>query len=119
MSTTHRVCVLLLCGLTVISNTGLAQRWTVKRGPTPIPTHPETVISAVNASSITVAVQVVRDADGEVLKKTSSKILLVTPFTEISVNGQRATVAQLRPGMKVSVTMSTDPTKAARIIANG
>ncbi len=43
----------------------------------------------------------------------------MTQFTEINVNGQRATVADLRPGMVVNVTMDTDPTRASRINASG
>lgn len=89
-----------------------------KPRPTPTPTHHVTVISAVTASSITVETQVVADKGGKVLDKTS-RTYGVTNFTEITVNGQRATLADLKPKMKVSVTIGTDPTKAARIVANG
>jgi len=43
----------------------------------------------------------------------------ISPFTEVTINGRRAAVADLKPGMKVTVTLATDPTKLARIIANG
>jgi len=85
---------------------------------TPTPTHPVTVISAVTASSITVETQVVADKSGKVLDK-ASRTYGVTKFTEVTVNGQRATLADLKPKMKVSVTIGTDPSKAARIVANG
>ena len=89
-----------------------------KPRPTPTPTHQVTVISAVTADSITVETQVVADKSGKVLDKTS-RTYVVTKFTEITVNGQRATLADLKPKMKVSVTIGTDPSKAGRIVANG
>jgi hypothetical protein len=116
MSVTHRLCVLLLCGLALF--TAAASQAAGMKWRTPIPTHSETLISAVNAPSITITAQVIRDTDAKVLEKTI-KTYIVTPFTEITVNGQRATIAQLKPGMKISVTMSTDPTHAARIVASG
>jgi len=116
MSATHRVCVVLVCGLTVF--TPAASKAAGMKWRTPIPTHPETLITAVNGASLTITAQVIRDTDGKVLQKTINTYV-VTPSTEITLNGQRATIVQLRPGMKVSVTMSTDPTKAARIVANG
>jgi hypothetical protein len=90
----------------------------IKPRPTPTPTHQVTVISAVTASSVTVETQIVADKGGKVLDKTS-RTYGVTNFTEITVNGQRATLADLKPKMKVSVTIGTDPSKAARIVANG
>ena len=89
-----------------------------KAGPTPTPTHQVTVISAVTPNSVTVDTQTVADKGGKVLDKTS-RTYVVTNFTEITVNGQRATLANLKPKMKVSVTIGTDPSKAARIVANG
>ncbi|HEY6206597.1 MAG TPA: hypothetical protein VIW21_10565 [Chthoniobacterales bacterium] len=85
---------------------------------TPTPTHRQTVISAVTATSITVDTETVADKGGKVLDKTS-RTYIVTRFTEITVNGQRATLADLKPKMKVSVTAGTDPAQAARIVANG
>jgi hypothetical protein len=38
-------------------------------------------------------------------------------FTEINVNGRRATAAELKPGMTVTAVLGTDPTKASRINA--
>ena len=45
-----------------------------------------------------------------------SKALNVTPFTEITVNGQKATLADVKSGMVVDVALR-DPTTASRISA--
>jgi hypothetical protein len=73
----------------------------------PPPSHPAPVISSVNANTITVA------------EEKTVRTFTITQFTEINVNGQRATIADLKPGMTVSITMGTDPTKASRINATG
>ena len=65
-----------------------------------------TVISNVSADAITIA-------EGKVMKTYA-----ITPFTEILVKGQKASLASLQPGMLVGVTLGTDPTKAARINAS-
>ena len=44
-------------------------------------------------------------------------MLGITQFTEITVNGRKATAAELKPGMTVNVTLGTDPSKASRINA--
>ncbi|HEY0369021.1 MAG TPA: hypothetical protein VGC85_05450 [Chthoniobacterales bacterium] len=46
-----------------------------------------------------------------------TKSFMITPFTEVNVNGQRATVADLKPGMSVSVTLGSDASKLSRIAA--
>ena len=76
-----------------------------KKKPPPLIQTP--TISSVTASSITVN-------DGKV-----TKTYTITQFTEIFVNGQKATAAELKPGMIANVTMGTDPTKASRINATG
>ncbi len=68
--------------------------------------HPP-VISAVKANAITVT--------GEKTTRTFT----VSRFTEINVNGQRATLADLKPGMTASVTIGMDPSTASRINATG
>ena len=75
-----------------------------KKKPTPPPQQGLT-ISSVSANSITVT-------EGK-----TAKTLAITQFTEIIVNGQKATIAELKPGMTVSVTLGTDPTRASRINA--
>jgi hypothetical protein len=65
------------------------------------------VIASVTATSITIS-------EGK-----TARTLIITQFTEIIVNGMRATAAELKPGMNVSVTLGTDPTKAGRINATG
>ena len=76
-----------------------------KKKPPPLIQSP--TISSVTASSITVN-------DGKVMKTFT-----ITQFTEIIVNGQKATAAELKAGMIVNVIMGTDPTKASRITATG
>lgn len=73
-----------------------------KKKPTPAP-H-QTVITSVTASSVTVK------------EDTTTKTLAISAVTDITVNGQKATAADLKPGMIVSLTL-TDPTRASRIIA--
>jgi hypothetical protein len=74
----------------------------------PAPTVPsDTVISSVSANSITV------------MEDKVAKTFIISQFTEVNVNGQRATLAQLKPGMTVTVTMGTDPSRASRINATG
>lgn len=78
-----------------------------KKAPPPAPETHATHISSVAADAITIA------------DNKTTKTLTVTQFTEITVNGQKATVAELKPGMTVSITLGTDPTRASRIIALG
>jgi hypothetical protein len=77
-----------------------------KKKPSPTPSQAPTIAS-VTANSITVT------------EPKVTKTLAITQFTEILVNGQRATAADLKPGMTVSITLGTDPTKASRINATG
>ena len=69
------------------------------------PERQPTVISSVSADSITISENAVM------------KTFAITQFTEINVKGQRAKLADLQPGMSVSVTLSTDPLKLSRINA--
>jgi hypothetical protein len=77
-----------------------------KKKATPPPVQNPTIAS-VTATSITVT------------EAKSTKTLGINQFTEITVNGQKATAAELKPGMNVNVTLATDPTKASRISATG
>ena len=65
------------------------------------------VISSVTGNTITVS------------EEKTARTFIITQFTEINVNGQRAAVADLKPGMTVSVTIGVDPTRASRINATG
>lgn len=78
-----------------------------KKKPAPPPQAKLPTISSVTATSITVA------------EEKAAKTLTINQFTEITVNGQRATIADLKPGMTVSITLGTDPSKASRINATG
>lgn len=117
MSPTHRVWLLLLCGLMLFTNTGLPAGRKTRREPTPVRTHHETIISQVTANSVTVTAQTLTEK-GTVVDK-AVKAYTISPFTEVRINGQRASIGSLKPGMKVTVTLGTDPTKLARIVANG
>jgi hypothetical protein len=51
-----------------------------------------------------------------VTDEKTAKTLTVTQFTEVTLNGQKASFADLKPGMTVSVVLSS-PTQASRITA--
>jgi hypothetical protein len=76
-----------------------------KKKASPPPVQHPPIISSVSATSITVV-------DDKV-----TKTLILTQFTEINVNGRKATATDLKPGMTVSVTLATDPSRASRINA--
>jgi hypothetical protein len=78
-----------------------------KKKPSPPPQSQSPTITSVTANSITV------------IEGKMAKTLLITQFTEINVNGLRATAADLKRGMTVSFVISTDATKASRINATG
>jgi hypothetical protein len=48
-----------------------------------------------------------------------TKAITLAPTTNINVNGQKATAAELKPGMTVKVTLDPDPSTASRIDATG
>ena len=101
MKTIPRIFLMLLTLLALA--TSVDARSKKKKEP---PQPQGTVIASVSADSITIT------------ESSSSNTFAITRFTEILVNGQRATLTALQPGMAVSVTMGTDPTKAARINAS-
>ncbi len=76
-----------------------------KKKATPTPAYQQPVISSVKANAITVS-----DAK-------TTRAFTITQFTEINVNGQRANLADLKPGMTVNVTIGLDPSHASRINA--
>jgi hypothetical protein len=92
------VCGLLTCGM---ASPCLAK---AKKKATPAPSH-EPMISAVSGNTITVT------------DDKTAKTITVSPMTEVTVNGQKAAFADLKPGMAVSLTLSS-PTQASRITAS-
>jgi len=98
------VVVSVLVGLIVIAPASGKGR---KKKATPVPAYHGPVISSVTGNAITVS-----DAK-------TTRTFIVTQFTEINVNGQKATIADLKPGMTANVTMATDPSRASRINAEG
>src|SRR6186997_682758 len=102
MKKAHLFLIAVLCGFLAFEPAFGASK--KKATPAPVQTP---VISSVSATSITIT-------EGK-----TAKTLGITSFTEITVNGQKATAAELKPGMNVNVTLGTDPTKASRINATG
>ena len=76
-----------------------------KKKPTPAPVAQTPTIASVTPTSITIS------------EAKTTKTYAINQFTEINVNGARATAAELKPGMGVSVVVSTDATKVSRINA--
>src|SRR3954451_4357964 len=99
MNTTLRllICAVLMFGVAAPS---FAK---AKKKATPPPQH-ETVISSVTATSVTVT------------DEKASKTVNVSPLTEVIINGQKAALTDLKPGMAVSLVLS-GPTQASRITA--
>lgn len=106
--------VIVLCGLFVGSPVSEASGTKHK---TPSPTHQQTIVSTVTADAVTVTTQTLSDK-GKVMDE-KSRTFVITKFTEITVNGQKGTVADLKPGMTINVTIGTDPARAGRIDASG
>jgi hypothetical protein len=98
-----RLVVLLIAFLALAS----ASAFGGSRKSSPQPKYKPPFISSVSGNTITVT-------EGKV-----TRAFTVTQFTEITVNAQRATIADLKPGMTVNVTIGVDPSRAARINANG
>lgn len=69
------------------------------------PEYHDTLIESVTPTSITV-----------VLDKTK-KIYPINQFTEIALKGQKTTLAELRPGMMVTVVLAMDGITASRVNA--
>jgi hypothetical protein len=78
-----------------------------KKKATPPTVSRSPVIASVSANTVTVT------------EEKATKTFTISQFTEINVNGQRATIADLKAGMTVSVTLGTDPSRASRINATG
>ena len=94
--------IAIVCGVLGLNPAFAASKKKTPPAPVQGPT-----ISSVTPTSITVT-------EGK-----TSKTLGINQFTEITVNGQKATATDLKPGMGVTVTLGTDPTKASRINATG
>ena len=95
---------ILLVLLTLVAFASVADAKGKKKKESPKPAG--TVIASVSADSITTATGPV------------SKTYAINQFTEVLVKGQRSTLSALQPGMAVSVTIGSDPTKASRINAS-
>ncbi len=78
-----------------------------KKKASSVPRYHSPVISSVTGNAVTVS------------EEKTTRTFIITQFTEVNVNGQRATIADLKPGMTVSVTIGMDPTRASRVVATG
>src|SRR6266699_2800321 len=78
-----------------------------KKKASSVPRYHSPVISSMTGNAITVS------------EEKTTRTFIITQFTEINVNGQRATIVDLKPGMTVSVTIGMDPTRASRVVATG
>ena len=103
---TRRLALLLAIAITITIQPSFGAG---KKKPKPSPTPPAApLIAAIGPNSVTV-----NAAGGSV------RTFTVTSFTEITVNGQRSTLAELKPGMTADVSIGMDPTQARRITASG
>jgi hypothetical protein len=93
-----------ICALLSVSVVPSVQARGRRAKHTPAPTPHPIVIAKIGANSITVT------------DENTTKTVTVTQFTEITVNGRRATFADLKLGMVVSLGLSS-PTEASRITA--
>jgi hypothetical protein len=78
-----------------------------RKKASPTPKYHATVISSVTGNTITVTQDKV------------TRAFTITRFSEILVNGQKATMVDLKPGMTVNVTIGVDPSQASRVVATG
>ena len=99
----NRLLVVLLSLATLLPITAFSG--SSKKKPASPPMIQSPTIAAVTADSITVK------------QAQVTKTLAITQFTEINVNGRKATAAELKPGMIVNVTIGIDATRASRINA--
>jgi membrane-associated protease RseP (regulator of RpoE activity) len=106
---------------------------------TPIPPLPKTtpqrtsvpVVVSVDANSITVQngihpggkvthhdeVEDSKKTDAQKKNATNVRTYTVTRFTEITINGQRCSLSDIKPTMPVRVTAGMDPSQASIIAA--
>jgi len=91
------LCALLTCSIAAPSFAKVTKK------ATPAPVH-EPTITNVSGNTITVT------------DDKSARAINVSSVTEVIVNGQKGTVADLKPGMTVALTLS-GPTQASRIVA--
>ena len=97
----------LVAVCTVIAMVTLAPAFGGSKKKKATPAYHPPVISSVTGNAITVS------------EEKTTRTFIITQFTEITVNGQRGTIVDLKPGMTVTVTIGMDPTRASRVVATG
>jgi len=96
-----------VCTLLAVITATPALAGSKKKKASSVPRYHSPVISSVTGNAITVS------------EEKTTRTFIITQFTEVNVNGQRATIADLKPGMTVSITIGMDPTQASRVVATG
>ncbi len=96
-----------VCTLLAVITATPALAGSKKKKASSVPRYHSPVISSVTGNAITVS------------EEKTTRTFVITQFTEINVNGQRATIVDLKPGMTVNVTIGMDPTRASRVVATG
>src|SRR5947209_7378863 len=105
MNTRSLVCLIVSLGLLIcVNDSSFAKGRKSTSKAEPAAAAAQTTITAVTPNSVTIH------------EGPTTKTLALSPVSEITVNGQKATVADLKVGMVVSVVLS-DPTHASRIAA--
>jgi hypothetical protein len=99
--------LIVSCVLIAALATAPAFAGSKKKKASSAPKYQPPVISSVTGNTITVTEDKV------------TRAFTITRFSEITVNGQRATIAALKPGMTVSITIGVDPSQASRVVATG
>ena len=120
----------LLPTILVVSFLGLGTAAFGQLGATPVPVRPLTphgtsipVVVSVDADTITVQNGIFAGGKGarpDDPKKNASanmRTYTVTRFTEITINGHKSKLSDIKPGMPVRVTAGTTPTEAYSIAA--
>src|SRR4051812_24893745 len=103
----QRVMMLLLIGALPLAAIGASKGgggFNSKPKKPKAPPHFETTIASVTPSTLTVR------------ENKTERTLTFTQFTEITVNGHKATATELQPGMFVSFVL-TDATNLSRVNA--
>ena len=99
--------VLLLVALPIAaiasSRSGASDFASKPKKPKALP-HFETTIVSATPTALTIK------------EEKNQRTLTITPFTEITVDGQKASAADLKPGMFVSFVL-TDATRLSRVTA--
>ena len=104
-----RLSATLFIAVTVVALSVAAPAHAADKKKAKKPAEPTTSsISAINGNTV------------DITTGTTTKSLKVTQFTEVRLNGQKGSAADLKPGMVVTeIVLGADPSVASRINASG